>query len=519
MSDLPPPVLLTDADTISQYARDESSYAGYAAGVIHVRDGDEMAAVLARATAAGIPVTISARRTSLTGAAVPEGGWVVVLPDASSPDQVQVDVAAREATAPAQVLLSDVETAVERVGLFFPPDPTSRKTCSLGGAVACNASGARSFGFGPTGRWVVGLTVILADGQRVHLRRGEHPPQADGTLHLPRPVGGPLVLPAPPVRRTDVKNAMGYALAADDPDLLDLFIGSEGTLGFIETVTVRLLDRQPVFSALCFFDSEDNALGLVETLQSAPPEGVAPMSVEWFDAAALALAGERHPRLNVPKNAVAALFVEQRHAKGAEDDVALAWYEALVAAGAPDDEAYLRVGRTKADGETFREFRHAVPESINALARSRGLRKLGTDLAWPRGALREMVAEDRAALTDIPAALGAEVAAAFAVQWGRPLPVTLDYATFGHIGDNHVHLNLLPHDAAEAAAGKLIYDHLSRRCAARGGAISGEHGIGKAKRAMLAEVTPAADLARMRTIKNLFDPVGILAPGNILPVV
>lgn len=516
------------------YLRDESGFSGHAEAAFRVHTGADVAQLFAQASARSIPITFSARRTSLTGAAVPEGGWVLLLPEASDPSLVRVDVRAREATAPAHVLMSDIEAAAEAVGLFFAPDPTSRKSCSIGGSVACNASGARSFAFGAVGRWVVGLTVVLADGQRVQLRRGEHPPQADGSLRLDLPDGRALRVPAPPVHNTQVKNAMGYTLAykrpaafalgldlpEPAPDLLDLFVGSEGTLGFIESVTVALLDKKPVFSALCFFADEDQALRFVELLQGlgptgAPPAGLAPMSVEWFDQRSLHFAAERFPRLAVPEGAQVGLFVEQRHGRGEEDDVAVAWYEALLDAGVPDEAAWLRVARSHADVEALRDFRHAVPEAVNAVARGRGLRKLGTDLAWPKGQLMRMMAIYRRAVRDLPSFLSVEERAAFEARWGQPVPQRLDYAIYGHVGDNHLHLNFLPEDAAQAEAGRLLYDALCRLCAADGGALSAEHGIGKSKRALLAELISPAQLAQMRAVKRAFDPLGILAPGNV----
>ncbi|MCA9546297.1 MAG: hypothetical protein KC613_17955, partial [Myxococcales bacterium] len=141
-------------------------------------------------------------------------------------------------------------------------------------------------------------------------------------------------------------------------------------------------------------------------------------------------------------------------------------------------------------------------------------RKLGTDLAYPKGWLHRMVAYYREALADLPAAVGA-AGAGFAAEWGEPLPQRLDHATFGHIGDNHLHVNLLPKTPAEMAAGKLLYEAMARHCAAQGGAISGEHGIGKAKRHLLVDVVPAAEVAQMRAIKRAFDPAGVLGRGNV----
>jgi D-lactate dehydrogenase (cytochrome) len=507
----------TDADTLEPYLRDESSFTGHADGLAvldDARDVEAIASLLRDASASGRAVTFSARRTSLTGAAVPEGGLVVAIPALAGPEHVTVDTSRGRATAPASVFMADVADAAERAGLFFPPDPTSRKTCSLGGAVACNASGARSFRYGPTGAFVEGLTVVLATGDILRLERGAHPP-VDGhfVLSLAR---GPVRIPVPEARPTGIKNALGYA-TFDPPDVIDLFIGSEGTLGYIAEATLRLLPGVEVFAALALFPSEATALDFVAALQSeTPPHGVRPMSVEWFDRRALALAAARYPRLGVPDEAVSGLLLEEAHPPGDGEAVMEHWYTALIEAGVPDAPAWLRVPTSHAQHEALRDFRHAVPESVNALARQRGLRKLGTDLAWPRPMLHRMAALYHEVLADLPAAVGPEVCADFLARHGRPFPKTLDTATFGHVGDSHLHVNLLPADPVEMAAGKIVYDHLSRLCAAAGGAISGEHGIGKAKRPMLAETTPTGRLATMRAIKHALDPAGILCRGNIL---
>ena len=520
----PLPFALPDAfralpadDPDAVYLRDEASFHGRADAVIEPRgalDLDALGALFADAQRTGTPVTLSARRTSLTGAAMPQGGVVVVLPTLSGREHVRIDRAALRATADAQVFMVDVAEAAEAADAFFPPDPTSRKTCSLGGAIACNASGARSFRYGPTGAFVEGLRVVLPTGERLDLRRGEHPPRGDSYIvELPNRT---LRIPVPAPRSQTVKSSLGYA-GWDPPDLLDLFIGSEGTLGYIAEATMRLLPGCKVFAALALFPREADAVALVERLQGDTQAlGVRPMSVEWFDRRSLALAAARHPRLGVPDGVEAGLLLEQDHPAADEDAVTEAWYTLLTQSGVPDDAGHLRVPSNREQHEALRDFRHAVPESINALARQRGLRKLGTDLAWPRPALRAMFAYYAEALADLRAVVGPEACAQFEATHGVPFPRTLDYATFGHVGDSHLHVNLLPRDFVELDAGKLAYDGLSRACAAAGGAISGEHGIGKSTAAMLGHVTSPEALARMRAITAALDPGGVMAPGNVL---
>ncbi len=510
--------VLTEPDDVSPYLLDESSFAGHALGVVLLEDPadtETVSKLLRACTSTGTPLTMSARRTSYTGASIPQGGWVLALPATTGLEQVHVrrepDGSGR-ARSPSSAFMVDLALAAESARAFFPPDPTSRKTCSVGGAVACNASGARSFKYGPMGAFVEALTVVLPTGEVLQLVRGEHPP-VDGAFELDLDRGRVRV-PCPAPRPEGVKSALGYA-TFEPPDALDLFIGSEGTLGYISEVEVRLLPACQVFAALAVFRDEALVYRLVSRLQQGLP-GLSPMSVEFFDRRSLELAGRQFPRLAVPEDAAAALFLEEDHDAADLERLMSLYYEVLVEAGVPDLGAYLRVPSNRTEHEALRDFRHAVPEAINATARQRGLRKLGTDLAWPRPRLSEMTETYRDVLDDVPRALGAKVAEAFLREWGRPLPLTLDFAAFGHIGDSHLHVNLLPSDACEMAAGKLLYDHLARRCVAAGGVISGEHGIGKSKRDLLTELSDPETLETRRAIKAVLDPAGILARGNVI---
>jgi len=505
--------LLQNPEAFDPYLVDESAWRGHAEGLLQIRQPEEILLALAAAEEAGTHLTFSARRTSLTGASIPEGGWILALPEASDLGMAEIDKQARLVKAPAQILISDLEAAVEAAGFFLPVDPTSRKTASLGGSIACNASGARSFAHGPIGRWIEALDVILADGARFQLRRGEHPPKGR-YFELSHPKRGLLKIPCPAPRPKGLKSSLGYALF-DPPDLLDLFIGSEGSLGYIEAAELRLLPRQPIFALLSFWRDEAALLDFVVQLQEQPPRGLRPMSVEFFDRRSLELASAAHPRLRIHPLDQGALFLEQRHQPDELDDLMMDYYDALVEAGVPDDDRSLRIPRSRADLDSFREFRHAVPEAINSLARVRGLRKLGTDLAYPRSWLKPMMAHYRAAVEDLPGILGDSEAAEFQERWAEPLPQRLDSATFGHIGDNHLHLNLLATSLQEMAAGQRLYAALARHCVSVGGVISGEHGIGKSKRGLLAELLPSAQLQEMREIKQQLDPRGTLGRGNI----
>ena len=262
------------------YLEDASGLKGGRADRLFVPQTDaEIAAILREASAGGIPVTIAGAGTGVTGGRVPFGGWVIALEKFD-----RLDVHTGHAVAGAGVLLRDVHAAAARTGQFYPPDPTETGA-SIGGNIACNASGSRSFLYGPTSRWVERLRVVLADGRILDVARGEPIDFDPGTVPLP-----------------DVtKNTAGYLLRPG-MDWVDLFAGSEGTLGVVTEATLRLLPApKSVLAGVVFFRGDDEAVDAVETWRDARPR-----MLEYFDAPSLALLRTRHS--DIPVEARAAEF-------------------------------------------------------------------------------------------------------------------------------------------------------------------------------------------------------------------
>ena len=377
------------------------------------------------------------------------------------------------ATAEGGVMLGAFQDAIEATGRFYPPDPTSRRECSLGGSIVCNASGARSFRYGPTRRWIEAVQVVTPTGEVHEVVRGQPAPADWPTVRWPEPA---------------LKTAAGYA---PSPSWLDLLIGSEGTLGVVTRATVRLTDLPAdVIGLVAFFPDRVAAVRFVEVARRAarddPRGALSPRCLEYYDRACLAVAADRLGW--VPAGAGAALFCEQEVAAGADPDVHLeAWLGALSEAGALADDTVLA---TDAPGrERLYALRHAIPAGINERAVANGMRKVGTDLAVPHAALDRMMTAYEAA------------------------PV--DAVLFGHIGDDHLHLNLLPRTPAELEQALAYYDELARLAVSLGGTVSAEHGIGKLKRRHLAWMVGDEVLASFRALKDHVDPAGILARGNV----
>ncbi|MCU1238534.1 MAG: linked oxidase domain protein [Candidatus Solibacter sp.] len=422
-----------------------------------------VAEVLREASAAGIPVTVSGAGTGVAGGRVPFGGWVLSLEKFT-----RLEVHPGYALVGACTLLRDVHAAAQRSGQFYPPDPTETGS-SIGGNIACNASGSRSFRYGATRAWVERLRVVLADGRILDVGRGDAIDFDPGTVPLP----------------AVTKNTAGYLLRPG-MDWIDLIAGSEGTLGVITEATVRLLPLpKAVLGGVVFFTGDDQATDAVEEWRSTATARM----LEYFDLPSLDLLRTRFPE--IPAKAGAAILFEQEMAS--EEDAELdRWLERIEGApGALAEDSWFAT--TANDRERFRKFRHSLPELVNDTVRKAGALKMNTDFAVPLERNREMLAYYRRRLEEeFP---------------GR-------YVIFGHIGDAHVHVNVFSDPAnPEHAAGLL--KEFAAHAAKLGGTVSAEHGVGKRKAHLLTLQYAPEHLEMMRAVKRRLDPANILGRGNL----
>jgi FAD/FMN-containing dehydrogenase len=412
----------------------------------------ELTALLEPATRERIPVTISGAGTGLTGGRVPQGGWSISMEKFQ-----RLEIEAGRAIAGAGVSLQALQEAAGRTGQFYAPDPTEW-TASVGGSIATNASGGRSFRYGSTRRHIFRLKVAFIDGTIREFRRGD-------VVDFPIPE-------IPPPRTT--KNTTGYLLRPG-LDWIDLFAGSEGTLGIVVEAELQLLPKPAdVLAGVVFFASDAAALDAVDEWRSVERLRM----LEYFDRNSLALLRTRYSE--APDGAQAALLIEQ------EDGDVDFWSDR-----AGEDSWFAVSDR---DRERFRQFRHALPEMVNDIMRRRGFLKLGSDYAVPLDRNREMLAYYHERLK------------------------SLDYVIFGHIGDAHVHANILPKSPEEFEAGKALMLDFAHRAVALGGAASAEHGLGKRKAHLLAIQYSADEIEAMKAVKRRLDPDWLLGQGNIFPL-
>jgi len=405
------------------------------------------------------PITCAGAQTSTTGASITDRGLLLSL---RSLNQIgELDARARTVTVGPGALVGEIKKAVAAAGLLFAPDPTSEEESTIGGAVACNASGARTFKYGATRRHVRALKVVMANGELMEFRR------------------------------TDLeKNTVGYSFAHDP---IDWFIGSEGTLGIIVEAQLSLLPLpERVVGLATFFATENDALNFV--VASREGGNVAPRCIEYFDDRALEIARHHTSAATIPEEARAMVYVEEE-VQGDLDVTLANWLELIESIASKfeplvfDGEARLRDAR---------KIRHSIPSTMNERGgryRAAGGRKVGTDWAVP---YRKLSAAIR-------------MARSLARERGLEAPVI-----YGHAGNGHPHQNFIARDARELTTIEEVVEQTLREVLSLGGTVAAEHGIGKIKRRWLPLQMNPLQISMMTAVKRELDPSGILAPGNIL---
>jgi FAD/FMN-containing dehydrogenase len=401
-------------------------------------------------------------RSGLTGGSVAKGGWAISLERFT-----RLEILPGRARAGAAVSLLELRDRAAPTKQFYAPDPTEIMA-SVGGTIATNASGSRSFMYGSTRRYVNGIRVALMDGRIVEYRRGD-------TIDFDVPA-----IPWP----ATTKCTAGYPLSPG-MEYIDLFCGSEGTLGVVLEAELALLPLpSELFTGVIFFGGDSEALDAVDAWRSV--SGL--RMLEYVDRNSLDLIGGRYP--DIPSSAGAALLID------AEGHVDVdAWDARLTAAQALTDESWFAVNA--ADRERFRKLRHSLPELVNATVLQRGFLKMGTDYAVPLHRNREMLVYYRQRLeAELPG----------------------HYVIYGHIGDAHPHVNMLPASQREAEIASGFLKEFAARAVELGGTVSAEHGLGKRKAYLLPLQYAPEHIEAMMAVKRRFDPHWLLGRETLFPV-
>lgn len=486
-------IIKTNPDEFENYLVDASNFKGNCEAVYFPENSDEIVWIIKEANKNKFTVTTAGNRTGLTGACIPQNGIVIATDRLNK--IIEINQKQFYALVEPAVLLSDFQKELKQHKLFYPPDPTETN-CYIGGTVATNASGAKTFKYGPTRNYVIGLQIVLPDGEVIDLERGKQ--KANGyKLTLSTQAGKNINSNIPDYTFPKVKNASGY-FVQKDMDAIDLFIGSEGTLGIITKIKLKLLPQpEDTISCVLFFEDERNALKFLEEARdisyqnkkSSINNNVNALALEFFDERALRFLSKDFSA--IPDKAKAAIWFEQESTSDDFDSILEAWNFLMQTNNVNEETAWFAF--SNADKEKIKDFRHAISWKVNDYIARNNFRKLGTDVAVPDKVFSGF----------------------YLTLQGWAKQSKIDFVAYGHFGNSHIHLNFLPKDDDEFNEAKKIYRQICEEAVRLGGTISAEHGIGKTKRDYLLMMYGETNIRKMAELKKSLDPNLILGIGNI----
>jgi D-lactate dehydrogenase (cytochrome) len=471
---------------------------GTAEGVVFPRDVAEIAAVV-RAARRVLPV---GAQSSLTGGATPRGDIVLStrgLSDIAEPTANTVRVGAG-------VPLSDLQRFLATRDLYYPPAPTF-DGAFVGGTVATNAAGAATFKYGVTRDWVAGLTVVLADGSILDISRGDVRASDEGVIEVDAIGRGLIRLNIPTYHVPALPKVSAGYFTEPRLDLVDLFVGSEGTLGVIADATLRVKRRPLRCVALIVCSSEAQAIAVtaklrVEAAVAADPLDVA--AIEYMDARALTLVDQSvfaRAGIGRPREGTTMLLV-QIETEGNLDAPLSRLQDVLQISGVGDDPVVAVPGDERTATRLF-ELREAVPAAVNACVAAAkasagdAIQKVAGDFIVPFEALARALALYREAFERRH----------------------LEYAIWGHISDGNLHPNAIPRSPQDIEQARDALREMARGVMALGGAPLAEHGVGRnsLKQQFLRDMYGESGIEQMRAVKRALDPDGKLAAGVLFP--
>ena len=417
--------------------------------VVLPETNEDVSTVVRVASRYDVPIVPRGMSSGLAGGSIAvRGGIVMSLTRMNC--ILEIDEENMIATVQAGVVTADLQAEVEKLGLFYPPDPSSNKQSTIGGNVACNAGGPLCLKYGVTENYVLGLTVVLADGRIMK-------------------TGGKAI-----------KYVTGF-------NVDQLFVGSEGALGIITEVILRLIAKPPYArTALVHFPTLDDA---GRSVQAVLTRGLVPAAMELLDETAIACI-EEAMQLGLPLDVEALLVVES---DGADEDSVQREIDAI-------SDICLQTGASRVDVARSEEERADLwraRRSISPSLARRAPNKLGEDITVPRSAIPEAIRR----IKDISA------------RYGLPIVV------FGHAGDGNLHPNILfnRRDPEQREKVEQMVGEIFRVALDLGGTLSGEHGIGTFKLPYMREALGPASINIQWRIKQALDPQNILNPGKVLP--
>ena len=492
-----PPQIDRDQAVVSSFLSDAAHVpGGFAEGVAFPRDEAEAASLVAHA-ARVLPV---GAQSSLTGGATPRGDVVLstrALTTLGTPSNGRIRTGAG-------IVLNVLQRSLAADSLYYPPVPTF-DGAFVGGTIATNAAGAATFKHGSTRRWIEEATIVLANGDILDVVRGEIHASADGWFEIELTSGEVRRVPVPRYTMPDVPKLSAGYYAKPGMDLIDLFIGSEGTLGVVVEATLRIVARPPRVAALIRCADDRQAVALTTALRHNAasawkregPLDVA--AIEYMDTRALrAVPDDAFARAGVTRPSGQSVMLLVQIEISADEESALGRLQSVVTSAGIEDDPHLALAGDDRGAEKLFNLRESVPASVNAIVAATkqthpDVEKTAGDMIVPFPRLAESIELYRTTFE----ARG------------------IDYAIWGHVSDGNLHPNVVPRSFDDVRRGREAILEMARRVVAMGGAPLAEHGVGRSalKQQLLRELYGSEGIDQMRAVKRALDPEWKLAPG------
>ena len=488
-------IFKTDPDILENYTSDASNLHGNADCLFIPESIEEIKEAIETCRTNSWQISTSGAGTGLVGGRVPFGGAVISMEKLNKIISLNPDK--RTVKVETGITVTDLDREIRNHGFFFAPNPTE-KNSSIGGNIATNASGARTFKYGATRRWVRYLRVLLSNGDELRLNKGEFVAQ-DGQLSIKSLSGKDYSFKIPQITIPDVKHAAGYYLT-QDMDAIDLFTGSEGTLGIIAEAEIELIPiAENVLGLIIFFDRLDGLFEFVEEARShsrrnnelpnADVAGLSARLIEFMDENSLNLLRKDHPQ--IPENACGSIWIEQEYSFANEEKIMETWMELITRTTSLDAATWVALNFS--EHEKFRDFRHELPLKIVDILMQNKQVKFNPDGAVPDEYLRYF----------------------FGFVKNEIVTKQLGHVIFGHIGNNHLHANVFIKDEHQLQSADEFYDNCVTEALRLGGTISAEHGVGKIKVKYLNQMFGDKGIEEMKKIKKIFDPDNLLGINTL----
>ncbi|MCJ8344255.1 FAD-binding oxidoreductase [bacterium] len=440
--------------------------------VLRPKNNSELLKIIQICSDHSVPFTPCGNQTSVTGASVSDQSIIISTEKLKKLEEIQI-LENGNATIVVEpgILLSDLQDHVESKGFYYPPDPTSREEVFLGGTIATNATGENSYYYGSTRNYISALEVIDGQGKFKTIYR-----QSD-----------PLTL-------SKAKNLAGFHLDEE----IDPWIGSEGTLGIISKAHLLLIPKPRAFqSFFLFFPNEESAL-LFSTKIDQLKDLLSLRCLEYMDLEATEFMREKSKRLLIPKSVFTIYLKVEENPKIDPDFILEKLYDIYTQVLKDHDELFDQalVATDHSELLEFRRVRHHVPASINELSaqnKVHGGGKVSSDWWVPNDKIIEMF------------------------QFLRSLQKDIDCksAIFGHIGNGHPHVNMIPNNAEQKVLALEFTKTCIKKAVSLGGGACGEHGLGKIKTWALELQWTPKEIQEMKDIKAFWDPQGLASPKNV----